>query len=314
MSRPASRCHGICITEVLPAEVIRSFDAKDFDAPDLSRTGSKMASFALDEYKPLCAEDPSLGRIAVLPWDRDIFGFAVADYRPPSAAQLGRNIEGAVKAITAWSKDHGAELISASVAAGDGRLMSLMGALGFRFVDYSLTVGANLQRKALPETRLAVRRVLPDDWDDVERIAASAFDHGRYHADPRFPRAMADLRYRRWMERALRDEDAAVRVYVIGAPRAVRGFFHVELKGGVADLRLGAVDRADETGLAGFYLYTGTLSALKEAGGKKATAKISAGNTAVMNIYAALGFTFSHPEAVLHWHAPGSSHLRGPES
>lgn len=273
-----------------------------------------MASFPLHEYTPLCAEYPSLGRIAVLPWDRDIFGFAVADYRPPPAAQIGQNIEAAAKAVAAWAKDHGAELISASVAAGDGRLIVLMEALGFRYVDYSLTAGANLQRKALPETRLAVRRALPDDRDDVERIAASAFDHGRYHADARFPRAMADLRYRRWMERALRDEDAAVRVYVIGAPREVRGFFHVELKGAVADLRLGAVDRADETGLAGFYLYSGTLSALKEAGVKKATAKISAGNTAVMNIYAALGFAFSHPEAVMHWHAPGSIHLCGPES
>jgi hypothetical protein len=295
-------------------KVLKSFDAKGFDAPDLARAGSKMASFALDEYKPLCAEDPSLGRVAVLPWDRDIFGFAVADYRPPPAAQLGRNIEAAVKAIAAWAKDYGAELISSSVAADDGRLMSLMGPLGFRFVDYSLTVGANLQRKTLPEIRLGVRQALPDDWDDVERIAESAFDHGRYHADPCFPRAMADLRYRRWMEKALRGEDAAVRVYVIGSPGAVRGFFHVELKGGVADLRLGAVDRADETGLAGFYLYAGTLSALKKAGVKKATAKISAGNTAVMNIYAALGFTFSHPEAVLHWHAPGSRHLCGPES
>jgi hypothetical protein len=147
------------------------------------------------------------------------------------------------------------------------------------------------------------------DWDALERIAGTAFRVGRYHADARFPAAMADLRYRQWVRRALTATDSGDRVYVLGSPGQARGFFHVVVAGELADLRLGAVDTSLDAGIAGFSLYAGTLAALKQIGARQAIAKIQAANTAVMNIYSALGFRFSHPEAVFHWHALEAPHL-----
>jgi hypothetical protein len=149
----------------------------------------------------------------------------------------------------------------------------------------------------------------PDDRDDVERIAETAFRFGRYHADPRFPSRLANLRYRRWVHNAFSKPAPESHLYVIGQPGAVSGFFHIVLKDGLADLRLGAVDPAVQSGIAGFNLYVGVLKALKQAGAHRATAKIPAANIAVMNIYASLGFRFSHPEAIFHWHSPNAPNL-----
>jgi len=56
-------------------------------------------------------------------------------------------------------------------------------------------------------------------------------------------------------------------------------------------------------------LFRGALRELASRGASQATARISATNTAVLNIYASLGFRFHEPELVFHWHAPTATHL-----
>jgi hypothetical protein len=56
-------------------------------------------------------------------------------------------------------------------------------------------------------------------------------------------------------------------------------------------------------------LFAGTLDALEAEGVRLVTAKISAANTGVMNIYAHLGFLASAPEFTYHWRQPASPHL-----
>jgi RimJ/RimL family protein N-acetyltransferase len=77
----------------------------------------------------------------------------------------------------------------------------------------------------------------------------------------------------------------------------------VVIRENCADLRLGGVDPQNELGFAGFALYAETLRALHESGATRVSAKISAANTRVVNILSSLGFSFSDPEAVFHWHS-----------
>ena len=58
------------------------------------------------------------------------------------------------------------------------------------------------------------------------------------------------------------------------------------------------------------FLSTRVREHMHERGYTRAKARISAANTAVVNIYAALGFQFTKPEVVLHWHSPGARHLQ----
>lgn len=254
-------------------------------------------------FTDLSREHPEWGLVATLPWDGEIFGFNVGEYRPGPLEAL-RSTPSLLRArLASWAAEHDVELIACCTEGDDTRLRVAVSDLGFRFVETSLR--ATLPRLGagrLPPCRATVRRAEGADHDALEKIAATSFHHGRYHADPWFPRELADRRYLQWLRSALSDPAAGTHVYVVGPRGGVKGFLHAEVKDSVADLRLGAVDPDINPGTAGFSLFLGTMHALAEIGVRSVVARVSATNTAVLNLYAALGFRFSDPEVVLHWH------------
>jgi hypothetical protein len=258
------------------------------------------------EYKYLCPARPELGRVAVLPWDARIFGFPVGEYRCGDARHMVAASGDLRTGLAGWAADSGVELCAGSVPATDGTLVALLPELGFRFVDFNIRVTLrSLQAARLPQARIELRRPQPGEAAAVAGIAERAFQFGRYFADSRFPKDLAAHRYRAWMENAMATTDPGSRVYVFGAGDRLDGFYHVQVQDGVADLRLAAVDVHLQRTLLGFDLYAATLAELKASGVRQAISKISACNTAVLNIYAMLGFQFSTPEAVFHWY-PGT--------
>jgi hypothetical protein len=104
------------------------------------------------------------------------------------------------------------------------------------------------------------------------------------------------------MENALAERAEGNLIYVIEDETGVQGFYHVAVDGGTADLRLAAIDTPLQGTLIGFDLYAGTLLQLKEVGVRQVVSKISCANTPVMNVYSTLGFRFSRPETIFHWH------------
>jgi hypothetical protein len=257
---------------------------------------------ASDEY--LSDVRPSWGSVAILPWDSEIFGFCVGRYQPGEPDVLRTEQDAFRESFGEWTRRHDARLVSSSVNVGDSAFIRWMSGIGFGFVDVSVRASLpSLQRREIPEPRVKIREALPEDRDALERIAGSVFRHGRYQADVRFPRELADRRYKRWIGSALDARAEGERVLVIGPPGEPRGFFHVVLSGHTADLRLGAVDTALDLGIGGWSLYAGTLRWARDAGARQATAKISVANMPVVNLYGSLGFVFSLPEAVLHWYA-----------
>jgi GNAT superfamily N-acetyltransferase len=148
---------------------------------------------------------------------------------------------------------------------------------------------------------------MPEDHRAIEAIAGQSFAHGRYHADPFFPDELANRRYLRWVQNALSGEKPEDRVFVLGKPGEVLGFYHVTIEGEMSDLRLAAVaPHLKQTG-AGVDLYAAVLHELRNLGIRRAVSTISAANSGVLNVYSLLGFRFSKPEIIYHWHAPGTS-------
>jgi GNAT superfamily N-acetyltransferase len=190
-----------------------------------------------------------------------------------------------------------------TIPAGDGFWTSRLPEMDFQFVDFGLRASLNgLQTARLPETRISLRRAQREDWAAIESIASQSFHHGRYHADPIFPRELAHLRYRHWIRRALAAEDSPDRVYALGELGSVNGFYHVTVEGTTSDLRLAALSPELQGTMLGFDLYASMLRLLKSSGVRQVLTNISAANTGVMNIYSMLGFRFSEPEAIYHWH------------
>jgi GNAT superfamily N-acetyltransferase len=250
-------------------------------------------------YEPLDPEDPARGSIAMIPWDSETFGFTVAQFRP------GTRLPG--DALFCWARRTGAELIAAITPAADRERAALLSTAGFRFVDFALLGHRGLARDVrVPSLGLELRRAEAADLPVLERIARTAFRAGRYHMDPRFPEALAGRRYARWIANALaRGEE----VYVFGSPGEPHCFCHMVRGGDRVDLPLVAVEKEAQGGIYGAQLIAESLKVAKAAGARQVFVRISAANLPALNLYAGLGFRFSEPEAVFHWHAPGAAHL-----
>jgi hypothetical protein len=253
-------------------------------------------------YEDLSPGDPRFGQITTLGWDTEIFGFPVGDYKLGDAVWLLQAQATWQEALRGWANRTGAQLISVGASASDRTAIELLNRCGGVSVDSSVNAElVRLQSHTLPVPRFAFRPVEATDMEAVERIAATAFQFGRYHTDPFFPRELADRRFVHWVRNAFADRDANNQLFVLGQPGEVRGFFHLVKRDTIGDLRLAATS-PDTQGFEGFDLFVNALQELKRQGVRRVTAKLSALNTSVLNVYAALGFRFSQAACTYHWY------------
>ncbi|HEY1206001.1 MAG: hypothetical protein ABSH46_13990 [Bryobacteraceae bacterium] len=260
-------------------------------------------------YSPLSASNPQWGAAACLPWDEAIFGFPVAELRVGSQTPARGDVSDFRAALEQFAARARAELISVRFSAHQLAWVELLCQAGFIPVDLSIEASHGpLRLEAMPKPRFGVRLAAPDDFPDLLRIAGCAFHFGRYHADPRFPRELADRRYVHWLRNALESADSNEYIFVLGSAAQRLGFFHAVLREGGVDLRLAAADPGLPVGL-GPALYSETLLALQQMGARRFVTKVSAANMGVVNLYASIGFRFSNPAHIFHWHAPGANHL-----
>ena len=237
------------------------------------------------------------------PIDSEIFGFAVAEFRPNLEALRAEIPNHSAGSLREHLEERRIRLVSARLPASEHAAIAALSGMGFKVVDYAIEAHhPRLQRAKLPASHGSLRDALPDDLPRIEQIAETSFQFGRYHTDGEFPRHLANLRYRRWVRNAMHALSASNAMLVLDAPSGVAGFMHTGIENGRAELKLGAVDVALEHGLLGYQLYVNTLAHLQAQGVREVAARISAANTAVMNLYAGLGFQFGRPEVVFHWH------------
>lgn len=269
-----------------------------------------MSNFEV-HFEPLQPDAAELGRCATLGWDARTFGFNVGSWQPESTGATPPPPHRLIEALQTWMMDRKVELISTQVPGDASSWFSTLGMVGFRFVDLTL-LGYLRRLDRLPPSRLSLRLATAEDIPALERMAGSAFHFGRYHTDARFPRALADQRYREWIRRALTQTAPDEFVHVCGPQGAPAGFVHSQLRGQLADLRLAAVDPERGDGFVAPALFSGALGELARLGARSASARLSAANLPVLNLYASLGFVFREPFAVFHLHRSGSPHLLPP--
>lgn len=265
----------------------------------------KLNKFEVD-YVPIVTNQPDLGKVAILPWDTEIFEFPVGEYRLGGQLPDSRLMDDFKEHLLRWVEKEEAALLFCSSPQQKNDVKLFLQDIGFNFVDLSMqVVQPRLQNSELPPMRsMKVAKANIHEHKAIEEIASTAFQHGRYHADPLFPQQLANLRYKRWVQNVFQEQSEHVHLFVIEMKERIQGFFHVVIKDNRADLRLGAVAKNDEAGLLGYYLYLGVLHELKKMGIRNVVGRISAANISVINIYARLGFHFANPEIAYHWHTP----------
>jgi ribosomal protein S18 acetylase RimI-like enzyme len=239
-----------------------------------------------------------------IPWDTAVFGFPVARLEVCGETPAERD---ELAGLLASYRDRGRALLVSRVAADRVAWLQALARHGFYPAETSLQPTRELKGYE-PGRRFAglrLREMRDGDREAVLAIAGSAFSRGRYHLDENIPRAGANARYVRWIENALAEGEPLL-VFEDERKGGVLGFYHLrDLGSGCAELSLAALDpRAQGLGL-GPLLYDQCLEECVARGFERVQTHISVANTAVLNIYASLGFTFREPEFVLHWWAEG---------
>lgn len=161
----------------------------------------------------------------------------------------------------------------------------------FYYCDTLLEPYADRQRFIdFPHDRVGLRREVA--VEELLAISHGAFAHGRFHRDFQVDRGLADLRYDNW----LRQLHGAGTVFGLTFEERLAAFFgYMENR-----IVLHAVAREFQgQGLAKF-LWSRGCRELFAAGHAELTSSVSAANTAVVNLYASLGFRFRHPVDVYH--------------
>ena len=261
------------------------------------------------KHQPLSPEKPDWGSIAMLDWDSKVFGFPVANYVPVQPSAVLTDLAQIEQALNEWALQNAVELIGCSMPATEPGWRLSLPRLGFSYVDSTLIYSLpKLQRTKFPRP-YQLRDATLADQESVERIAGDSFDAGRYHADPLFPKALANLRFRRWLTQAFESLSPTSRVFVIGEEGAATAFSHSYVHGDTAHITIGGVDANFHGRGLGPAIFVGTFAKLQGLGVRRAHSKVSVANVGAMNCAAFGGARFSEPEHVFHWHAPVAPHL-----
>jgi hypothetical protein len=258
------------------------------------------SSFDLN-FAPLRADRPAFGRVALVPWDSETFGFGIADLdidiaqAPPAAGDLARTLE-------RWTHERGVRLVGASVPTTALSYIDTLQNAGFHYLDTTLRITySGIQDVTLPHSELTLRPFVSSDVPAVLAIAGSAFSHGRYHADPKISNERANQRYQDWVNRVL-TSGGVQELHVLVAGDQVRAFSVIQIVGPVGHLHLVGV----LPGSRGLQVTLATLRLFQIRGAAIVHSKISASNIVALNSHAQLGAQFHAPAALLHWHSKRS--------
>lgn len=235
-----------------------------------------------------------------VPWDSDIFGFPVAQIAEMRVL-LPAQARADLATFQAWLEQESIQLASCRLAHDQLNESMLLEQAGFRFVEMVLHPHlADLQGFPCAPQGLRVELAGSTDLPAIEEIAAQAFGHERFHADPRLDSALADRRYLVWVRNS--HGHPSQRLYKIRDGADLIAFFVTEAQpDGLCYWHLTAISPAFQGRGYGKRVWREMLHFHQREGMARIGTTIAARNTPVLNLYASLGFRFRPPEMTLHW-------------
>lgn len=234
------------------------------------------------------------------PWDTSVFGFPViqiAEFRVHDIEAPGDYL-----AFEVARDKLNAGLVSCRLPGLDLKESMLLEEHGFRFIEmlYQPEVD-NIQNMAgLYETKLDVIIAGESDLPAIIEIAGNAFKNERFHVDPRLDSALADQRYRNWVQTCI--DHPTQRLYAIKNGLKTIAFFITEMQAdNTCYWHLNAVAPNLQGQGLGMKVWISMLRSAREQGAKKVKTCIVARNYRVLNLYAKLRFHFPPPLMTFHW-------------
>jgi L-amino acid N-acyltransferase YncA len=235
----------------------------------------------------------------LVPWDSSIFGFPVAQI---GRIDIGPDGDAAalLRAFDAWCADRDVQLVSCRLDHTRLRESMALEDHGFRFVEMVYRPRlASFDDIAAPRFAIDVGVAGEADLASIEEIAYTAFDTGRFLLDRRLPPELSRRRYARWVRTSFEaPEQTVLKAEMEGE---VVGFFIVEQRSNRSVYwHLTAIAPGWQGKGMGLSLWQTMLLRHRSENAASVETTISAHNTAAMNLYARLGFTFSPPQMTFH--------------
>ena len=229
------------------------------------------------------------------PWDEEAFGF------PTAVVGVDANRPRVLAEELRLARRSDAKLCAATIEASDRRLAKQLTLAGFRLVEMAVDFRLNLDAAA-PEASAGsgVEPLRPAHGSEIDGVIRGAFEHGRYHADPLFPRELAEARYLAWVRRSLDSDDGSVLGLVQGG--SIAGVVLIGRTGeGEQRIHLGPAVRSDARGLGiGSQLVAAVVLHAAREGAQTVTSRVAATNVSATRIYHRLGFLAADARSV--WH------------
>jgi GNAT superfamily N-acetyltransferase len=235
-------------------------------------------------------------KFGLVPWDSAACGFPVGQITsvPPGEPAGWSEYE-------AWRDREALRMVSCRIGSGRLREGQWLESKGFRFIEMVLQPVfdlANATEACDPGLRVTIATL--DDVPAIARIAETAFVTDRFTVDPRLPRGISGIRYRRWVEAT--PAHPTQRLHRVDADGSLAAFFITELHSdGTCQWHLTAVDPALHGRGLGRRIWQTMLGCARIDGALRISTVISALNTPVINLYAGLGFRFQAPGTTYHW-------------
>lgn len=166
---------------------------------------------------------------------------------------------------------------------------------GYFFADRTLHASINLSRFTIDTKKLIRLNIVStkEHKEEIFEVARKSFPYDRrFHLAPETDNKAAEIEIKKWVENL---DDVLVCFY----KDSVIGFLALkETDSETLFVHLAAVDEKYRLTGAAMSLYARAVEIAKEKGYKKLEGRISSQNTAVMNLYAYLGASFSDPEDI----------------
>ena len=235
-----------------------------------------------------------------VPWDSEILGYPVAQISHIRVLDQTDAAAG-FQEFSDWIEQRGIRLCCSRVSHDHVTESLFLQQHGYRFIELNYQPERlNLASFDAPEKMLTIQKARPEDQEPLVDMASEIFESGRFHQDPRIGKEIGNLRYGIWMRNSFTHPDQEV--YVCSEGGEIKAFFVVEFPG-ETHCHWSLIGLAPGLGGRGIgtRVWQSMLHFHRLKGIRKVSTSISSHNTAVLNLYVKLGFSFPPPSATFHW-------------
>ena len=173
---------------------------------------------------------------------------------------------------------------------------------GFRFIELNYHPEfRDLQKRHLSDESVEIRKAKEEDKETLAQMAATIFEHGRFHQDVSLGAAIGNERYKTWLINSF--VHPAQIVYKCLIDGKIAGFFVVEYSDNNQCnwVLIGLAPGVQGRGI-GTRVWNAMMCFHQAEGMESIATSISSHNIAILNLYVKLGFRFPKPLVTFHWH------------